>query len=165
MPNLITKAVTVFKHCKAAGAPCQNNKKEEIVTKPLEGELGYISKSPLEVGVDLVSEESPGGVLAEFACTGVAHVRTFGSVIGHQLGDINTISKESELSFVIQEKEYFPGLVSKVNNPTKFEGAPEDILLTELEAEGSEKFEPPGGLPSGQEGVAKNKGEAIMVKA
>lgn len=162
LPNKITDAVTEFSKCKAAGAPCQSgSKKEVIVTAPLSGELGIISGS--KVGV-LLKPES-GTYLAEFDCTDVAHIRTLGSLIGEQTGDINTISKESELAFTIQTKEYGFG-PSVVNNPTHFEGeAGEHILLTELEAEGSSTFEPAGGLPSGQEGAVANKGEAIEIKA
>jgi hypothetical protein len=161
LPNKITKAVTVFSKCKAAGAPCQNGKKETITTAPLEGELGYISASPLKVGVKLKPEGTT--YFAEFECTGVAGVRTFGEVIGEQSGDINTVSKESELSFTTQEKNYGFG-PSIVNNPTHFEGeSGEHILLTELNP--GTGFEPAGGLPSGQEGSIENKGEALEVKA
>jgi len=166
-PNLVAKAVTVFSKCKAAGAPCQSgSKKETIETVALAGKLGYISKSPLKVGVVLTSEKEPGtGFLAQFDCTGVAHVRTFGAVIGEQVGDINTFSKSAELKFTIQTKEYGFG-PSKVNNPVAFEGeAGENILLTELEAEGSSEFEPAGGLPSGQEGTVTEKGEDLEIKA
>jgi len=166
-PNLVTKAVTTFSKCKAAGAPCQSGtKKETIVTAPLAGHLGYISKSPLKVGVILTDEAKPGsGYLAEFDCTGVAHIRTLGAVIGELTGDINHFSKTAELAFTVQTKEYGFG-PSVVNNPTHFEGeAGEDILLTELEAEGKVGFEPEGGLPSGQEGTVENKGEEVEVKA
>jgi hypothetical protein len=163
-PNKIVKAVTVFSKCKAAGAPCQSgSKKETIETVPLSGELGIISASPLKVGVVLTPESET--YFAQFDCTGVAHVRTMGAVIGQQTGDINTISKESTLSFTVENHEFGFG-PSPINNPQKFEGeAGSHILMTELEAEGSEKFEPPGGLPSGQEGTINNKGEALMVKA
>jgi len=166
-PNLVTKAVTIFSKCKAAGAPCQSgSKKETIETVPLAGTLGYISKSPLKVGVELTSEKEPGtGYLAQFDCTGVAHVRTFGAVIGETTGDINHFSKTGDLVFTTQEKNYGFG-PSVVNNPTHFEGGESEvILLTELEAEGSETFEPAGGLPSGQQGTVEVKGEEVEIKA
>jgi hypothetical protein len=166
-PDLVTKAITTFSKCKAAGAPCQSGtKKETIVTAPLSGHLGYISKSPLKVGVILTDEAKPGsGYLAEFDCTGVAHIRTLGAVIGEDTGNINTFSKTSELKFTVVNAEFGYG-PSPINNPQAFEGeSGTNILTTELEAEGKTEFEPLGGLPSGQEGAVANKGEDIEIKA
>ena len=64
--------------------------------------------------------------------------------------------------------ELAPGYTPLTNPPAFEEGAePVGVLLTELQneqpGEESGKFEPEGGLPSGQEGTAVNKGEALEV--
>lgn len=168
-PNLVVKVVSTFSKCKSLGVPCQSgSKKETIVTESLAGELGYLSKSGPVVGVDLANEANPGaGYLAQFECTGVAKVRVFGSVIGEQKGDINVFSKTSVTKFAVGPYlgEVAPGYTPLVN-PPEFEGGSPDILLTELNGpETGGKWEPEGGLPSGQEAEAANKGEDIEIKA
>jgi hypothetical protein len=170
LPNKVEKVVTTFEKCKAAGAPCASGtKKETIVTTSTEGELGYISdKEPSKpvVGVDLKPEG--GGYFATFTCTGVAEIRTTGSVIAEVTGDVNTINKEAHNVFAIGpylgEVEYAPGKkYTPLTNIPEFEGGSPDILLTELNT--GKGFEPAGGLPSGQEANALIKGEALEVKA
>jgi len=165
LPNLQVKVVAKFSKCKFAGLPCQSGVKSgEIVTNSLAGELGYVSKEPLVVGGSLYSEASPGpGFEAEFTCTGAAKIRVHGGVIGTQTGDINAFSKTSEIKYELIEAELIPGFKSKINKDTKFEGGPFTVLLTEFEQ--GKGWEPEGGLPSGQEASAANKGEAIEVKA
>ncbi|MHB8531571.1 MAG: hypothetical protein ACYDC2_02510 [Solirubrobacteraceae bacterium] len=165
LPNLQNKVVGVFSKCKFAGLPCQSGTKSgEIKTNPAAGELGYVSKSPLVVGASLTSESAPGtGLLAEFTCTGAAKIRVHGAVIGTQEGDINTISKTSSIDYDVVEAELIPGFKSVINEDNKFEGGPTQILLTEFEQ--GKGWEPEGGLPSGQEAEAANKGEALEIKA
>jgi hypothetical protein len=165
LPNLQDKVVAKFSKCKFAGLPCQSGSKSgEIVTNSLAGELGYVSKSPLVVGGSLYSESSPGaGYEAEFTCTGAAQIRVHGGVIGTQTGDINTFSKSSTITYNVTEAEFIPGFKSVVNEDQKFEGGPETILLTEFEQ--GKGWEPEGGLPSGQEASATNKGEDLEIKA
>lgn len=164
-PNLQVKVVAKFSKCKFAGLPCQSGAKSgEIVTNSLAGELGYVSKSPLVVGASLYAESEPGkGLEAEFTCTGAAKIRVHGGVIGTQTGDINTFSKTSTITYKTTEAEFIPGFKSVVNEDQKFEGGPETILLTEFEQ--GKGWEPEGGLPSGQEASATNKGEDIEIKA
>jgi hypothetical protein len=165
LPNLTVKVVAKFSKCKAAGFVCQSGaKKGEIVTNPLAGELGYVEKAGPKVGASLASEAEPGkGLLAEFTCTGIAKVRTHGAVIGTHLGNINVINKSSETVYKIVETEPAPGFKAITNENKKFEGGPVEILASEFEQ--GKGWEPAGGLPSGQEGSASNKGEALMVKA
>ena len=90
-----------------------------------------------------------------------------GQVIGQQTGDINTISKTSSAVFSVGAYlgEVAPGYTPLVNPPA-FEEGPVGVLLTELNgAETGNEWAPEGGLPSGQEGTAENKGEFLMVKA
>ena len=165
LPNLQVNVVAIFSKCKFAGLPCQSGTKSgEIVTKKLAGELGYVSKSPLKVGASLYAETEPGtGLEAEFTCTGAAKIRVHGGVIGTQGGDVNTFSKVSTTTYKVIEAELIPGFKSVINEDTKFEGGPFTVLLTEFEQ--GKGWEPEGGLPSGQEASAENKGEAIEVKA
>jgi hypothetical protein len=164
-PNLQVKVVAVFSKCAAAGFICQSGtKKGTIETKSMAGELGYVSKEPLKVGASLAAEAEPGaGLLAEFTCTGIASVRVHGAVIGTQEGDINTFSKVSKTVYNVIEAELIPGFKSIINEDTKFEGGPFTVLLSEFEQ--GKGWEPAGGLPSGQEGTAENKGENLEVKA
>jgi hypothetical protein len=165
LPNLQVKVKATFSKCKFAGLPCQSGtKKGTIETNSLAGELGYVSKSPLKVGASLYAESEPGaGLEAEFTCTGAAKIRVHGGVIGTQTGDINTFSKSSTTTYVLTEAELIPGFKSKINEDEKFEGGPFTVLLSEFEQ--GKGFEPEGGLPSGQEGSAENKGEELAVKA
>jgi hypothetical protein len=169
-PNIQFNVVSIFSKCKSLGAPCKTpgGKKETITTEKLAGTLGYLNKAGKVVGADLSNEAKPGsGYLAQFECEGAAKVRVFGAVIGQQTGDINVISKESSTVFSVGPYlgEVSPGYTPLVNQP-KFEGGPTEILLTELNGpETGNTWAPEGGLPSGQEGTAANKGESLMVKA
>jgi hypothetical protein len=120
------------------------------------------------VGVDLASQAEPGtGLIAEFECTGIAKVRVHGSVIGVQSGDINTINKTSAVTYAVANYLGEPEAGYKpLTNIPSFEGGAPDFLLTELNAEETGfTWQRPGGLPTGQEGIATNKGEGIEVKA
>jgi hypothetical protein len=168
VPDRVAKVVTVFSKCKAAGAPCQSgSKKETIETKATEGELGYLSKTGPKVGLELQPEG--GGFFATFTCTGVAGVRTAGSVIAEVTGDVDKFSKTSQNVFTVGaylgEVEYAPGkkFTPLVNEPF-FEGSgTPHLLLSEFEQ--GKGWEPEGGLPSGQEATASIKGEELGIKA
>jgi hypothetical protein len=139
--SIFGKCTTAKKNCSSAGA-----KKGEIKTGSLQGVLGYISKSPLSVGVLLTAEG--GGALAEFDCEGLK-VKTTGGVIGALTGGINSFSKSSTDTFSVD------GANKQV--PQSFEGGATHVLSTEINGEGP--FE------SGQQAVAVNKGEELEIKA
>jgi hypothetical protein len=69
-----------------------------IVTEPLTGTIGYISKSPLRVGIRYGAEV--GTEVAEFDCEGLEIIFR-GAVIGEQTGDINAFSKTFSDAFVM----------------------------------------------------------------
>jgi hypothetical protein len=169
-PNIEFGVKSTFSKCKSLGAPCKTagGKKETITTETLAGTLGYLNKAGKVVGADLASESAPGsGYVAQFECEGVAKVRVHGSVIGTVTGDINSINKESTTTFAVGPYlgELSPGYTPLVN-PPEFEGGSPDILLTELNGpETGNEWAPEGGLPSGQEGAAVNKGESLEIKA
>ncbi len=171
-PNIVKGSVSTFSKCKALGAPCQNVKKETIETKKLAGTLGWISKPGGVVGTDLANEAEPGGIVAEFTCEALGEIRTKGSVIGQNGGDVGQVNGGSTLTFapgkylgkvVYDEKgdEYEP-----IVNIPEFEGGSPDILKTEVKGAITghpTEFYPAGGIPSGQEGVAENKGEKVGI--
>jgi hypothetical protein len=147
-PTTEDKVISEFKTCTSIGKKCMSpgEKAGTIKTNSLKGELGYISKSPLKVGV-VLSPES-GSVLAEFNCEGLTVV-TSGSVIGEQKGDINVFSKSSENVFSVTG--------GGVQTVTKFEGGATHVLESVIN--GSGPFE------SGQQAEAANKGEELEIKA
>jgi len=182
-PNGVKNAKTTFSKCKALGAPCENVKKETIETKVLAGSLGWINKAEGTVGTDLVSEASPGGPVAEFTCAALGEIRTTGSVIGQNEADVGVTTGTSNLKFApgkffgaINEKSE-PWVEGKpktegelcwtpIVNIPNLEGAGIDILKTEVKGAITghpTEFYPPGGIPSGQEGLVEGKGEKIGI--
>jgi len=174
-PNLVTKVKLVASKCNLLDAPCQNGAKQETIeTKVLAGSLGWISEPGKTVGTDLLSEAEPGGPVLEAACAAIGEIRVIGSVIGENQGDVEAIAKEAKIGYtpghylgevVYNEKgdKYSP----LVNIP-EFEGGSHDILKTEVKGTITghpTEFYPPAGVPSGLEGTANNKGEALGIYA
>jgi len=147
-PTTENKVISEFKTCTSLGKKCASpgEKAGTIKTTDLKGVLGYINKAKKEVGVALSAES--GSVLAEFNCEGLEIVTT-GSVIGRQLGDINTFSKTSESVFKVNGEGF-----QEVKN---FEGGATQVLESKIN--GSGPFE------SGQQAEATNKGEELEIKA
>ena len=126
-----------------------------------------MDKAHTSAGESLTSEASPGsGYLAEFECEGLAKVRVHGAVIG-TLSPFNVIQKTSTSTFSVGPYlgEVAPGYTPLVNPPAFEEGSePVGVLLTELNGpETGNEWAPEGGLPSGQEAEAENKGETLGV--
>ncbi len=142
------KVKVIFGKCTSLGKNCSSPgaKKGEIKTNPLEGALGYISKTGPKVGVDLTGEG--GKPSAEFNCEGLEIVTT-GSVIGEITGGINTFSKESTDTFTVNGEGF-----QSVKN---FEGGPTQVLESTIN--GSGPFE------SGEQTTTVNKGESLEIKA
>jgi hypothetical protein len=167
LPNKVEKVTSEFKGCTVLAAPCQSGTKKGVIkTNSLNGEMIDIEGGS-GVGSLLKGESSP--VLANFTCTEVATSNVLGSVIAEHTGNVGTINKESVDHFVVGpglgEVEYAPGAkyTPLVNIPTHQTGGPngEHFLLTEITEAGH--TEPAGTLPSGQEGTAADKGEALEV--
>jgi hypothetical protein len=164
-PRNETGVVAELKGCKALAAPCQNGSTERITTNVLAGELGYISKPSVKVGIELTNEAAPGsGLLAEFQCTGLAKMRVHGALIGEELGIVNHISKTSQVAYTVGPYlgTISPGYTPLTNRPA-FEGGPTMILLTESEQ--GTGWEPAGGLPSGLEATAVLKHPSLGIHA
>ena len=172
LPNLIKDVVVEFKGCKDLSASCQSaSKKGVIVTNGLAGEMIDIEGGS-GVGSLLEAEAGPTAPLATFTCREVLTASLLGSVIAEQTGDVGVISKEAQDHFVVgpalgKVTEEFAGArwqyTPLVNVPTHQTGGAngEHFLLSELTEWG--KTEPDGTVPSGLEGVANEKSEALMI--
>lgn len=126
-PQEVLEVVVTFTGCKllVTGEPsCQSTGMAagEILTEPLMGELGFITTVPLDVGLDLLPET--GELLAVFLC-GTTEIDVLGSVIG-----LITPINEPAGQFTLEFKQ-----TAGVQEPTKFEGGPEDVLTTDIGTE------------------------------
>jgi hypothetical protein len=170
-PNRLSDVQITFAKCKSLGAPCNSagGKKEEIVTMPLAGHLGYLTDEPGHptVGVWLAPESGGAeGVQSEPECEGLYKARVHGALIGQITGDINAVSKITGLTWSVGPflGEPKPGYTPLINQPS-FENPEEGSgFLTEESLEsGGETWE--GQLPSGVELQVLGKGETLMIKA
>jgi hypothetical protein len=139
-----------FVDCSTPGEP-----EGTIVTEPLRGVLGYISKSPLKVGI-VYSPEGTSPYWVQGLCSGSPSfgIRWEGALLGRVTGDLNMVSKESEQNFAqIGGHQEF----------THFEGGSEgeDQLLVEFNS--GSGFGGGGGW--GLVMQAPIKGEALMIAA
>jgi hypothetical protein len=167
-PSGVVNVKSEFKKCKSLGFPCKTvgpgEKTEVITTNALAGELGWMDKAHTVAGESLTSQAEPGsGYLAEFECEGVAKVRVHGAVIG-ETSPAHAVTKEETATFAVAE--YGIGQEKSLSNPPAFEeGAePVGVLLTELNGpETGNTWQPEGGLVSGQQAVAVNKGERLEI--
>jgi hypothetical protein len=103
LPNRETGVAITFKKCKGpAGEACASAglRPGEIQISALKGTLGYIQESPPIIGLTLESEAHPGpeGLLVGFSCAGL-EATLKGSLGAIQRGDVNLISKASEMAF------------------------------------------------------------------
>jgi hypothetical protein len=129
------------RRCTSAGATAGT-----IVTNPLEGNLGYISKSPLNVGVDFKGEG--GKDIEDFTCEGLVY-ETGGSLIGEVGGDINKFNTAVENDFTVGGED--------LQEAKKFEGGPKDVLETSINGS------PP--LEAGVQAALLARGENLEIKA
>jgi hypothetical protein len=168
LPDKEFNVVAEFKKCKSLGFPCktEGGKKETIKTNKLAGNLGWINKGAKSAGAALFDEGEPGpGILAQFECEGVAKVRVHGGVIG-KVEPVDQVSKEATVTYAVGEYlgEPSPGY-KPLTNPPAFEEESVGVLETELNGkETGNEWAPAGGLPSGQETTAVNKGEKLLIK-
>lgn len=110
-----TKFLGITLNCQTAAA-----KKGEIITKELEGTLGYINKAAKEVGVAL--KPKGGGNFVNLECEGIG-IEVRGSVIG----------VVTPLNKLVKTTEHFTLTFSQakgVQKPTKLEGEAKDVLET-----------------------------------
>jgi hypothetical protein len=197
-PNREKNVKIAYKGCKVFGnKECKSTApaggKEEIKTKALDGELGYVKEAePVEVGLRLEAEEAEAPS-AVFVCNvkgkeGEIHAEVGGQVIGVVSGDINVASKASTLTdlpgefygtHMFDEKEYKPtvniiGWGSEVAGILAAEEANEEetdpahVLKTTfcgtfIELFVHEECTPPAYV--GLEQTIEAKGEAALIRA
>jgi len=174
MPNRLAGVSLALTLCgpgsKPRGASCETQEeggpKEKgiIEGEPLAGELGYIMRSPLKIGLRLFSAAEPGGVvIPRVICTGTPHHRRWsGSFVGELGGAVNVANKKTTVDYLpgpyLGEVE--PGFTPLVDPPLEGEAA--GGLLEETQEKLGHPFESP--TPVGLEAVDKVTGEQ-MVKA
>jgi hypothetical protein len=130
-PNTLEVHIKLFE-CKIPGALCTSAGAApgEIVTPPLTGTLGYITKAPRVVGLDLTSPLAP---IMQFSC-GITPFVVEGSLIGR----ITPLNKPQppgmHFTLAWAQKE-------GIQKFQHFEGEPIDVLSTSI---GGGAFEPSG---------------------
>lgn len=114
-----------FTGCTNTGARCQsaNGLPGEIVTQSLSGTLGYVTRVPKVVGLDL--SEPTGGPLMEFVCGEDLRVEVFGSVIGKITPLNKTIAPGSHATLKFVQKEGHQAI-------RMFAGGATDIPMTSV---------------------------------
>jgi hypothetical protein len=147
-PTTVGDVVLELGRCNFAGrGPCLASGSESTIVKsnPLSGRLGYISKSPVRVGMSLGAEGPPfpplfcGGIVAEIT----------GSVIGEVTGNVNTLSRHTEDVFALNG--------SGLQQVDSFEGGPEEVLFTTING--------PPPEASGLQSTIRVSGEELELKA
>ena len=172
MPNLLTAVSLALTLCGPGATPrhasCETQEeggaKEKgiIEGEPLAGELGYISRSTLNVGIKLFSAAEPGGVLIpRVICAGTPHHRRWsGSFVGELGGAVNVANKKATLDYLpgpyLGEVE--PGFTPLVDPPLEGEAA--GGLLEETQERLGHPFESP--TPVGLEALDKVTGEQMV---
>jgi hypothetical protein len=117
--------VTVrFTGCAVKSFPCNSpgGAAGEIVTHPLTATLGYVSREPKEVGLDLANPA--GALIAEFQC-----VNILASVKGSVIGLITPINK-----LLAPPKHFTLKFMQKkgIQKIINFAGGPPDFLETSI---------------------------------
>ncbi len=154
-PTTVGKIHVTFSGCLLHSHPCEStspkaSKSGEVITKPLKGVVGFISKAKEEVGIELSAEET---YEAEVNC-GELKLRVDGSVIGLVKPPYNHFTKELTLVF---------NQSGGIQNPEKFEEGPVATLTTEIGSIfGSEYGEKDRSAESTE---TTNKGEELELKA
>lgn len=195
IPNLEKEVTVTFTGCEALSKQCNTTGQAtgEIKLSGLKGEFGYLDEAPVKAGIKLESEAHPGptGEIAHLSCGKGVELTVVGGVIGEQLGDVNVMSKRSEVVFTAGEyigEHSFDGykFVPLVNPPAfadeqaAFEQELKEDLAGEIEKlerpiiksiicgeliEGLLKLKCTPEAYSGLDGAQSNSGEVLEVKA
>jgi hypothetical protein len=167
LPDLLRNVTITFKSCFKTGTTAKCYAEEEgepgksavIESETLAGELGYISHSPLKVGIKLSNQGEPGGLLiAKIYCGAAAnfHERWSGSLVGELRGAVDVSSKKATMDYVLGPYlgEVSPGYTPETDPP--LEGEEAGGLIEESKASPGKLWgEPlPGGFASGNLKIA-----------
>jgi hypothetical protein len=162
-PNKVADVVIAFSKCRTNLSGFEKSCVAQTV--PLSGELGWIDRETGSAGVDLSSEASPGGPIAEVqGCLAQVKERWTGSVIANwspvaTLGKLSTLSFASE-GFYTEETGFI-----YANLPAAFEGEEtEHFIVNELNSPSTGFEWTADGVRSGGLGATVAvKGETLMI--
>ena len=121
-----TSAVITFTFigCTSSRSSCQNGGAPGVIVMgPLPGTLGYVSRMPKVVGLDISSPA--GGPLVSFVCGEDLSVQVFGSLIGRVTPINKTIAPGEQLKLKFAEKEGHQQI-------TMLLGGPLDVPMTSV---------------------------------
>jgi hypothetical protein len=146
-----------LKGCVLLAHPCESTSPQaeasgEIVTKPLAGRLGYISKTRDEVGLEIKGESAP--YIAEFNC-GELKYRWSGAEIAAVKPPYNVFTKDTVLVF-----EQSGG----VERPDQLEGGGVAQLYTEVGSTNGSEYSEQKKLSAWASEIT-NVGEELELKA
>lgn len=170
MPNLLRNVTLSLKVCSPSGTHSKCFASEEgerpknalIESEPLEGELGYISRSSRKIGLKLFNQAEPGGPLINpMTCAADFESRWRGSLVAELTGAVNESSTKALLSYSLGPYlgEVSPGYTPETNPPLEGE-APGGLIEESRIRTQKEPFGNP--LPSGFHSSQKIHG-SIMV--
>ncbi len=175
LPNKEYDVVAIFKGCEAQSNKCTSPgaKAGEIKTNNLAGELVDISGGyGGGTGVVLGAEAGAESPQVNFNCK-IVEATVYGGIIGKRGGDVGAINKEStttysvapnigEISAKVGEKKY---KWTPLTNTPFVEGSASPVILESAlcgeEVKTLLGIECAPAIPSGQEQVATDKGEAL----
>jgi len=139
-PKTVTGVVVRFTSCESAGFICATvgAKAGEIVTNSLEGKIGIEKRAFVEgkevplktkLALDLFPTSADEGLYVTFNCGLSLHITVGGSVLV-PVTPTNKMLTKLTLKYVATKG---------VQKPTHFEGEPNDVLLTEINAKKPEQ--------------------------
>ncbi len=175
MPNKVENLTIHMSSCARTGTHqmCYAREEEAIHEKSfviesftLSGELGYISRSPLRVGLKLTPQAEPGGLIFEKIVCPDSNFdeRWGGSVVAEITGVVNVSSKKAALDYALGPYlgEVSPGYTPQTDPPLEGEAA--GGLIEESKANNPPKDPWGNPLPAGWSGKMKIPG-TLMVRA
>ena len=168
MPNLLSSVSLLMTSCHRADNTkehCElqeekgSEKEKQFESEPLEGELGYISQSPLKVGLKLTPVSGPAGIVfSRIYCVGPAqHFRLSGSFVAQIGGSVNRAGNKMALEYL--PGDYLGEGEGEVDPPLEGEAA--GGLLEELQTTGEEFGMPMASAVSGTQKASGRSGELI----
>ena len=172
LPNLLRNVRLSLKVCSPTGTPhsrCFVNEEGErpknpvIESEPLAGELGYISRSPLKIGVKLFNQAEPGGLLINnMTCAADFESQWRGSLVAELAGAVNMSSKKALLRYSLGPYlgEVSPGYTPETNPPLEGEAAG-GLIQESRKRASKEPFGDP--LPSGFQSSLRIHGSMMVV--
>ena len=162
MPNLLENVSITLVECSSAkGGSCYHAEEagfnpKYIELEPLDGELGYISRSPLKVGVELYNRGERGGAIVPHVSCHTTYSQRWDGVLD---GEVDVSGKKPAFSYALGSYmgEVEPGYTPLTNQP--FEDGEAGSFRAEVKhGTCCESWGPTGGMPGGLQGSFEVKG-------